>query len=230
LGGLSTLALALSDLQKRRDADSLLLGLWVVGTFVFATFVNWTVNARAVLPLIPAVAILIARRIDLIDGASRSSKKLAKYLVPLAAAAIVSLWVTSADVKLANAGREAAEHVRDHARPGANVSFEGHWGFQYYMQRFGFVPVEFKAYDIQDGDLLVIPENNTNTQPMRSDLIASRSMYLLDVNVGVTTIRSSMGAGFYSDAYGPLPYAFGPVRPERYAFIRLMKPAGSQPR
>jgi hypothetical protein len=62
--GASVLALAAVDVWKRRDADSLLLALWVLGTFVFTAFLNWTVNARSVLPLNPAAGILLARRLD----------------------------------------------------------------------------------------------------------------------------------------------------------------------
>jgi hypothetical protein len=218
LGGMSVLALVISDYRKRRDADSALLGFWILGTVVFAVFVNWTVNARSVLPLLPAAAFLLARRVDSII---EPSKRMILCLPPLAAAAIVSLWVTSADYRLANSAREAARYVRDHARAGSNIAFEGHWGFQYYMQLFGFAPMDFKNYKIESGNIVVMPENNTNAPLVSPRIIASRSMQSFDVNVGVTTLRPKLGAGFYSDAYGPLPYAFGSVPPERYAVIRL---------
>ncbi len=64
-GGISILALACSDFWKRRDAESLLLASWIFGTFIFAAFLNWTINARSILPLIPAAGILLARRLDL---------------------------------------------------------------------------------------------------------------------------------------------------------------------
>jgi hypothetical protein len=59
LGGISALWLALTDFWHRRDSDSALLLFWVIGTFLFAGFVNWTINARSVLPMIPAVGLLI---------------------------------------------------------------------------------------------------------------------------------------------------------------------------
>ncbi len=216
--GISILALAFLDWRKRKDADSLFLALWVIGTFIFATFVNWTVNGRSVLPLIPAVGILLARRFDL------GRPRLLAALVPLAAAAIVSIWVTSADARLADSAREAAQYVRDHPAAGKNVSFEGHWGFQYYMQLFGFAPLDFDTYEIQDGNLIVIPENNTNTREMPPQIVASQTIYALDVNLEVTTMGTATGAGFYSDAEGPLPYAFGPIPPERYLFDRMKLP------
>jgi hypothetical protein len=48
--GASVLALAAVDLWKRRDTDSLLLALWVFGTFLFTAFLNWTPFGAAVDP------------------------------------------------------------------------------------------------------------------------------------------------------------------------------------
>ena len=47
-GGIGALALAFADWRRSRDANSVLLLLWVLGTWVFASFVNWIVNARSV--------------------------------------------------------------------------------------------------------------------------------------------------------------------------------------
>ena len=63
VGGISVLALAISDLWRRRDADSVLMAAWVIGPFV-AAYLDWSVNARVVLPLIPAAAIVMARRLE----------------------------------------------------------------------------------------------------------------------------------------------------------------------
>jgi hypothetical protein len=70
--GVSVLALAAIDAWKCRDADSLLLALWVFGTFIFTGFVNWAINARSILPLIPAAGILLARRVDALRARFRS--------------------------------------------------------------------------------------------------------------------------------------------------------------
>ena len=220
-GGMSLFALAVSDWLKRKDADSLLLLLWILGTFAFATFFNWTVNARSVLPLIPAAGILLARRLDS-NGAHFRRERLVKVLTPLALAAIISIWVTSADVKLANSARLAAQYVRDHANMDpANVGFEGHWGFQYYMERFGFQPLELTKIKVGTGNLIVLPENNDNIKLIPPQFVESQWLLSLDANIGVATMNTPLGAGFYADVFGPLPYAFGLVPAERYMFVRL---------
>jgi hypothetical protein len=202
--------------------------LWVVGTLLFASFLNWTVNARSVLPLIPAVGILLARRLEAAGGLAGKLPP-SKLVAPLVVSVAVSLWVTWADASLANSARAAAQYVRDRvSAPGVNVSFEGHWGFQYYMQGFGFKPVNYRDSLAGNGDLLVIPDNNTNVSvqsiPLR--LVASRKAFAFHMHTGVTTINPYLGAGFYSDAWGPLPYAFGPEHSsDGYTLLRLQDPA-----
>jgi hypothetical protein len=60
-----------------RDADAALLALWILGTLAFATMVNWSTNARALLPVGPAAAILLLRPQGLrragADGAGEAS-------------------------------------------------------------------------------------------------------------------------------------------------------------
>jgi len=224
-GCISILALPIADWWKQKDdPQSLLLALWVVGTFVFAVFVNWTVNARSVLPLIPAVGILLARRVDPMTLRWRPRQML-KLLVPLAVAGIASLWITWADAQLADTARLAARHIQEKVgNYTSRVSFEGHWGFQYYMQSFGFRPVDFSSYDFEDGNLVVLPGNNDNVNDFPPEFIASRQVFKFDMKAGAATIQSAMGAGFYSDVWGPLPYAFGPVPPENYSVVWLTSP------
>src|SRR5580698_5696385 len=113
--GFSVMALAATDTWKHRNADSLLLMLWVLGTFVFTGFVNWTINARSVLPLIPAAGILLVRRIDALQAVSMRWRP-AMLAIPLAAAGAVSLWLTWADTELANSARTAATLIEQNTR------------------------------------------------------------------------------------------------------------------
>jgi hypothetical protein len=85
--GFSVIALAVADAWKRRDADTLLLALWVVGTFLFTGFVNWTINARSILPLIPAVGVLLARRADTL----RTTGNRARTLIVVALGSSIAL-------------------------------------------------------------------------------------------------------------------------------------------
>ena len=40
----------------------------------------------------------------------------------------------------------------------------------------------------------------------------------------VATVQPIVGAGFYSDSWGPLPFAIGRVPPERYFLFEILRP------
>jgi Dolichyl-phosphate-mannose-protein mannosyltransferase len=220
--GFSVLALAVSDYMKRRDAASLLLGLWVCGTFVFAAFLNWTINARSILPLIPAAGILLARRLD---GAVAAIQVRKAAIIALVASACLSIWIAQADSAWANSARRAAATLHERTRnETGTIWFQGHWGFQYYMESYGARPVDFANSVLSPGDMLIIPENNIETLKFPSELIASSELLEIDLHQHVSTMRWPMGAGFYSSFWGPLPFAFGRVPTERYFLFRIARP------
>jgi hypothetical protein len=221
-GGMSVLGLTVQDLRHRKDPESALLLVWVLGTFVFASLLNWSVNIRSLMPIIPAVGILIARRIETLPGASGKQIAL-KLAAPLTLALAISLWVTVADSRQANSARTAAQQIRDRiAAPEEQVSFQGHWGFQYYMQSYGFTPFDSNRSYVGGDNLLVVPHNNTNVARIRQmpEWATSQEVLALPINTGVALMDASMGAGFYSDVWGPLPFAFGRVSADEYTVYR----------
>lgn len=222
--GIAVLAIAVEVLRKWRDSDSLFLGLWVIGTFIFTAFLNWTVNARSVMPLIPAAAILFARRLETLNLQSRELQR--RVALALLLSGAVSLWLTKADSELANSAREAATLIRQQVanQPGS-VWFQGHWGFQYYMQQTGARPVDFMKSRMDKGDFLVVPENNADAFRMPlPQFVASTEVVQMQLRQPLSTMRWHVAAGFYSSFYGPLPFAFGPVDTERYYLFRLSMP------
>lgn len=231
LAGIFVLCLAGNDFAEEKDANSSFLGLWTLGTFYFATFVNWSVNARSVLPLIPVAAILLARRFDNSLTIFRKTIGLQIAVILLASTAL-SLWIMVADTEMANDARSAATqiHHRTHDKGGA-VWFVGHWGFQHYMESFGGVALDPAEMHAQSGDFIAIPENNYHLAHIKPAFIASKETFEFPVRSWATTVSSELGAGFYSSYWGPLPYVIGPIPPERYALIRLANiPAQSAPR
>jgi len=223
-GGISVLALAAIDLWKKRDADSLLLALWILGTFTFAAFLNWTINARSVLPLIPAAGILLARRLD-----SKPFPLLRKFprflMIPLVISGALSIAAASADAELADSARTAAAFIHSQSSgASANIFFEGHWGFQYYMQSYGAQPVDVQSFRFTPGGVIVIPENNTNIFGVPPGIPALQQVIEIKTNPWIATMRPEVGAGFYASVWGPLPLAFGAVPPERYRLVTLLAP------
>lgn len=222
VGGISVLALAISDLWRRRDADSVLLAAWVIGPFV-AAYLDWSVNARVVLPLIPAAAILMARRLERAQQPHR--RAVWALVAPLVVSGLLSIWVAWGDMTLANSAREAAQIIHDKtAGQPSRVFFFGHWGFQYYMQSFGAEPMDIKHLKVNPGDFVVQPENNTNVAPIPVELTSSREVIELHDRCWMAVMRTDRAAGFYSSVIGVMPYTLGSVPDERYVLIRLRNP------
>lgn len=222
-GGIFTLALAIADYWNRRSPDSLLLGLWILGTFVFASLINWTVNARSVLPLIPAAGILTARRLETMHHAWTRNLIL-QVAGALMVSGVLSIWLAGADTSLANLAREAAHSVKwKTSNESGMLWYEGHWGFQYYMAQLGALPVDAQDFQIRPGDRVVIPDNNTEIAGLPRDMFFQQEAGLQFANPSLaTTICSQLGAGFYSSYWGPLPFTFGPVPPEQYVLVRAI--------
>ncbi|MGO8794939.1 MAG: glycosyltransferase family 39 protein [Candidatus Sulfotelmatobacter sp.] len=230
LSGVSVLGMAIAEVwAKKKDPESWLLALWVVGTWIFAGFLNWTVNARSVLPLIPAAGILIFRRLDRLPGILTPSRSLVA-VSGLAIAGLLSFSITASDVAWANSAREAAHLIYQKTRAErGTVFFLGHWGFQYYMQALGFIPGDEMNPRFRPGDLVIVPMNNTEivATPPQVDFIELNHLELLPDNL-VTTMSWGLGAGFYSSNWGPLPFVFGKVPGEEYKIGRVVPHYPSQ--
>ena len=221
-GGISTLALAIADYRGERDADSLLLLLWVTGTFWFTAYLNWTVNARSILPMVPAVGILLARRLQ-----KRSPNPTLQFkalvVVGLSACGGLSLWLAHGDTYAANSERTAASLVHQETAGAIDVWFLGHSGFQYYMQEFGARPYDWEHPQAKPGDFLAIPYSKVWPEDVTSEFNGSRENIELPARSYASTTSSEIGAGFYHSYWSILPYAFGSIPSEKYAIFRLAK-------
>jgi 4-amino-4-deoxy-L-arabinose transferase-like glycosyltransferase len=217
--GISVLALTVSELKASRDPKSLLLVLWMVGTFIFAVFLNWTINARSILPMAPALGILIARRLE---RRSATSFPIGPAALCTGIAAALALYVTEADCLAALAIRQNVRSI--YAAYGSNtkqIHFQGHWGFQYYMTQAGAVPLDFKSDILKPGDLIAIPSNNTNLLPPGSGKAVLVEVYYEPGPPLLTTLGEALGASFYASALGPVPFVFGSIPLESVSIYSL---------
>jgi hypothetical protein len=217
--GISVLALTFSEIKASRDPKSILLVLWILGTFIFAVFLNWTINARSILPMAPALGILIARRLE---RNSIASFPIGKTALCMAASAALALYATEADCLVAMAVSQNARSI--HAAYGQNIKqihFEGHWGFQFYMSQLGASPLDFKSDILKPGDLIAIPSNNSNILALGAGKAVLVEIYSEPGPPFLTTLDEPLGAGFYSSILGPVPFVFGPVSPETVGIYSL---------
>lgn len=226
LATVSVIGLVVFELLKRRDAASLLLTLWIGGTVAFAAFGNWATTARTILPIAPAVAILLVRRIDERETAFPSASRGTLVRIALTLAAFVSLAVAHGDVLSAKSARRAAKGIyQKYEAKSSPVWFEGHWGFQYYMQLEGAEPVDVRRTRIQRGQIIVLPFNNTNVEPLAEDKAEQIEALAFRAGRFTSTVSVPVRAKFYA-AFARLsvPIVFGPIPPDLYLIEQAKLP------
>jgi 4-amino-4-deoxy-L-arabinose transferase-like glycosyltransferase len=221
LGGLMTLYLAVADFVKHRNADSLLLLLWTFGTFIFATCLNWGVAGRNILPIAPAAGILLARRLE--PGAAEKTRGGSGFLwIPIGVSLGVSLLAAWADWSFANSAKTAALEITRELKPQTSrIAFEGHWGFQYYMQELGASPLNADDLGLVPNEVVIVPLGNSYLFPLPRSAIAGTHTYHFPARGVLSLMDRAVGAGFYSDGWGPLPFALRGTLVEDYAAFRI---------
>ncbi|MGP8236727.1 MAG: ArnT family glycosyltransferase [Limisphaerales bacterium] len=237
-GGALALILAAADIITRKETDSVFLFLWTIGTFLFASAVNWTVSGRNILPLAPVVSILIVRRLELIGAAwgapawpdrpkadtctAARPDRFRLLRVPLAISLAVGLTVAWGDWKLAESARTAAVTLQQQYGPhSSEIAFEGHWGFQYYMESFGAKALNAKQLDLVSNEVIIMPQNNTHGFPLPDGQIETLAQYHGSAAGWLALMSRPLGAGYYSDHWGPAPFIFGSPPTEDYAVFRV---------
>jgi len=221
-GGLAWIALAIREGLSRRREDLFLL-MWLGGTLIQAAAFSNFVASRFLLPaLFPAVVLSLRRagpRVVLVAGV---------------VSALLSLAVSRADLDLARGYRDAAGRL--HARYGGSpprLRFQGHWGFQYYLERFGHRPLDDAGLDLAPGDIIATPRWAPDLHyrfgpeaPLGGLRFLPEDLIEIRSRVPVTVMNRDTGAGFYSMNWGPLPYAWAADPIERIEVVRVL---GSRP-
>jgi 4-amino-4-deoxy-L-arabinose transferase-like glycosyltransferase len=216
--------------KHRQRSGAWLIALWIWGTLLFAGVLNWTVAARNVLPLIPALALLAAMNPSPVGSSggrseSQMQRKRGLPLIPFAVASalglILSVLATWADFDWAGRVRQAAAELdTKYEAQGKKVYFQGHWGFQYYMEAAGARCQDANHVVAGPDVTTVLAFNSSNVVPSAFSgwqLVETREdrsgegFYLTD---------PSSSAGFYSHLLGLLPLSFTSAKPDRYYVLR----------
>ena len=219
-GGVYLVLLAGAETWRRRDTVTVVLVFWIAGIICFATVLNWTVNVRSFLPLVPAAAILLVRRMEALRGSFMTPSWLVWPLIPAAA---LSLCLVTTDYQLANSFRTIAEQIMAKYRTsGGTVWFEGHGAYQYYMEKFGGRPIDVEQSLLQPGDIVVVPEIGVLT-PLPTGSVG----WLEHLQSAPASWMNVMGgtasgtAGFYGANVGPVPFLVGNLPAQNYYVVKV---------
>jgi tetratricopeptide (TPR) repeat protein len=224
MGGISVLALATADFVRYRDAVSALLGLWIIGVLLFASVLNWTLNGRSILPMLPAVGILVARRLEAEKCVAGHGFRGILFSSAIVLSSLAAMALALADYRQANSRRLAANTIASkYGPPEHNLVFQGHWGFQYYLQNKGFQALDVWKDSLNPGTSIAIPANNDiyEVPPEATRLI---EVLKFRPNHWLSTLDRNSGAGFHTDFWGPLPFGIGTVEPAHDYIFEVIRP------
>ncbi len=181
-------------------ATSALLAAWILGNLMLPVVY---VHASAKY-LVPALGPLALAALRLEPPGSRRLRPLLIAGVSL----LLGLCTAVADAHLARAHRALAERtVRPLVRSGRRVWFAGHWGFQWYAEKAGA-----RCYEADEPflrtDLLVVADvahkqGEPDPRPFRFVAVGKDAV---EDPFPLRTMAFPANAGFYSHAYGLLPF------------------------
>jgi 4-amino-4-deoxy-L-arabinose transferase-like glycosyltransferase len=223
--GMLLLLLVGAELWRRRDIISLVLILWIVSELYIWTVLNHSMSVRRFLPIVPAVAILLVRRLEAVRENASASGWL---LCPLVLSAAVALNIAVADYQLADSVRTAARQFAAKYQPtDHNLWFPGGYGtFQYYMEKAGARRIDLGQSVLEPGDVVVMPWlNNAFVElPLGGvgwlDILRSRPGFWINP-YGLT---EHTAAGFYGADLGPVPFAIGKYPGQEYFVVKVFFP------
>ena len=158
--------------------------------------------ARYLLPLLPPLVWLLVRGGALEDAPPR------RFGVSVAAGALVTLAILQADAGWAGAWRSAAKQLP--LSPGRAYQ-TGHWGFQHYAGRRGYAPLDPRE-ELRAGDRVADPIgiHGSPASPAQRALLVPAGVLRVS-SPSLRVMDRDAGAGFYSSAWGLLPFAFRPA-------------------
>jgi 4-amino-4-deoxy-L-arabinose transferase-like glycosyltransferase len=202
------------DTVRRRDLTRLILVGWTLISLPIVIYVH--MSAKYFVPSAPAVALLVAL------AAREVSGRWARAVLGASAAAGLAfgLLIVSADALYADVGRRAAaELIAPRVAQGQQVWFAGHWGFQWYAERAGGRVITRHPPQPRPGDAIV---SGTNLHGMRLvRLFPNRQLVTSLVERRPGGRVMSRGAGFWSNSWGFLPWAWGEDVVERFDLWQL---------
>jgi hypothetical protein len=199
--GLAVLVDVLVDGWRRRDHLQFVCGLWLLIAAPAAVYRHLPV--KYLVPSAPAMALLIARDLDL-----KQRLRTFCLVTPIVAACVLlSVLIIEADAAQAEIGRIGGRLIAEKVNGGPHrkVWLDGAWGFQWYGMKAGATPMTTTPPFPKPGDIIIVgPEGK-----LTGKLVSRRTrLFVKDYNSRGGRVMQD-GAGFHSNPIGPLPWSWG---------------------
>ena len=197
---LTTTPLLAVLLTRRRLEPSAFLWVWLLIPIPIIAYVQFA--PKYLLPALPAAAILAAYGLDRIASRARILALLAGV------GAALGFLILQADARMAGTARAAAAKlIQPRVHAGERVWFAGHWGFHWYAEAAGAVPLTVHPPFPLRGDIVV---SSSVDRPAGLLPLVPRTLIETFGSTKPSGQVMSLHAGFYSDLWGLLPWWWEP--------------------
>ena len=207
--GIATLWDAIAGGWSRRDWAQMALGLWLLIALCAVPYIN--LPAKLLVVSAPAAAILVAREL----AQQRRATAWVVLGATLGLGVGLGVAVLRADAAFGDMGRRAAsEVIAPRVAAGQRVWIVGHWGFQWYAENAGARHATLTSPYPEPGDFLVVSLGSAPSEPLLQGIArrlpGMRQVdRIQDTRPGGRIMNKRLGAGFYSNASGFLPWVWG---------------------
>ena len=220
-GGLLLMLLVATEAWERRDIITMVLVFWILSGLFFAVVLNWTISARSYLPIVPAVVILLVRRMGRQQPFNGNVWLLGSFIL----AAVIALNVAVGDYRLANSRRTAAEQIVARYKPADHqLWFEGGYGTtQYYLEKLGGQRVDIERSMLVPGDVIVMSWLNDSVFTLPAGSVGWDGYLEPQPRWWMNTVGNEehSAAGFYGADSGPVPFAIGGLPSQLYYVVKV---------
>jgi hypothetical protein len=166
--------------------------------------------------LVPAAAILLTRQLDAATTARR-------FLLPAAVGGgiVLSLLILTGTRSLALTQKKAVDElIVPRVRAGQHVLFAGHWGFHWYAEAAGAEPATWLDPAPRPGEMVVVSFIDLPmfaTKWTRYSVVERWS----ENCPGGRVMDYEEGAGFFSNAFGTLPWVWSSKDNNKFEVWRI---------
>jgi hypothetical protein len=210
---------ALGPRPGERREDAALLAGWLVAGTLFPVLLAPFMAVRHVLPVIPALLLVIGRRIEG-PGAARWLRAGVGLSVLLGVALAV------ADRQYADVFRTQAGALRERFGAQARLWYLGDWGWRWYAEAHGMEPYLNESSVLRTGDLVVIPQGTAGPNGVaRRDQPRVRMIEVVEPLPPSWLLPRIMlpfpRGGYYAVGSEGLPWTFSRTPLERILVFRV---------
>ncbi|MBI5573687.1 MAG: glycosyltransferase family 39 protein [Elusimicrobia bacterium] len=196
--------------------ETVFLVAWFLIYFLFFASVSAIIAVRYLLPLLPPAIMLLVKISEKVSG------RKVFLTITVTAGIILSLFLAHSDYVLANSYRDISRYIKNNYS-NKNIYFTGHLGFQYYMEKNGFLAVDSNEKAYPKNSILVNPVFPV-PQKIHKDVIKKLKFigekYVFTKNP-FRTMNPSANAGFHLNMYGLLPYSFSKMSLEKFTIYKI---------